>query len=62
MIAYIKDSVDENGRLIDQQPAYKKILNADVALQLNGQIFSIRNRIKGSCKLLCQPYAELYDL
>ena len=30
----IEDTVDANGRLLDQQPAYDRIINAEVQLQL----------------------------
>ena len=38
VISDIKDSVDTNGRLIDQHPAYDKIMNAKVALQLYEEV------------------------
>ena len=34
MTAYIENSVDTNGRLIDEKPSYYKIINSKVALQL----------------------------
>ena len=33
VIPEIEDAVDQNGRLIDQQPAYDKLINAEVLLQ-----------------------------
>ena len=41
MIADIKDSVDVNEILIDQKPAYKKILNANVSLELDEKFIAL---------------------
>ena len=38
MIADIKNFVDANGRLIDQQPSYENILNFKVALLLDERV------------------------
>ena len=35
-----EDSVNANGRLIDQKPAYDKIMNTKVALQLDEKVVS----------------------
>jgi hypothetical protein len=34
----IEDTVDANGRLLEQQPAYDRIINAEVQLQLRRQL------------------------
>ena len=46
MIVDIEDYVDANGRLIDQQPAYNKMLNAEVVLQLDEKFASGRLKQK----------------
>ena len=38
MIADIENLVCANGRFIDQKPAYKKMLNYGVALQLDERV------------------------
>ena len=38
MIADIKNFVDANGRLIDQQPSYDNVLNFKVALILDERV------------------------
>ena len=45
MIAEIEDSVDANGILIDQNTAYKKILNSRISLQLDEMVVSVQ--VKG---------------
>ena len=40
MIGDIEEYVDADGKLIDQQPAYKKIPNAKGALQLDEKLVS----------------------
>ena len=42
VIAYIKDSQDENGGLVDQQPAYNRMLDSEVALQLDEKVVAER--------------------
>ena len=44
MIADIKNSVNENGGLIDQQPSYDSMLNSKLALQLDERV--IAGRVK----------------
>ena len=46
MILDIEDSIDVNGKFIDQQPAYDKITNFKVALQLDEEIFAGRVKQK----------------
>ena len=38
VIADIEDSVDVNERLFDQEPAYEKIMNAKVVIQLDEEV------------------------
>ena len=38
MIANIEESINVNGVFIDQKPAYNKMLNGEVALQLNKNV------------------------
>ena len=40
MIADIEVFVDANGRLINKEPAYDNMLNAEVVLQLDGRVIS----------------------
>ena len=42
MIAGIEDSVEGHGRFIGQKPAYVRILNAGVALQLDEKVDACR--------------------
>jgi hypothetical protein len=39
-IPEIEDSVDANGQLLNQLPAYNKIIHSEVALQLGESIFT----------------------
>jgi hypothetical protein len=38
IISEIKDTVDTNGRLLDQQPAYDRLINAELQLQLGEEL------------------------
>ena len=39
MIPDIKDSVEVNGRLIDQKPAYNRMMDDKVAIQIDEKVF-----------------------
>ncbi len=40
IIPEVEDTVDSNGRLLEQQPMYDKLINAEVALQLGDEMCS----------------------
>jgi hypothetical protein len=44
VVPEIEDTVDANGRLLDQQPTYDRIINAEVHLQLGDNYHNTRGR------------------